>query len=110
MEPEAIYLIRDNPVVAKLIIAWPRAGITLAPERHGRARRPLRVLPAQVVKWAAIAGVSSNDVATWQRMLFAHEICHYDGTVDPIAMAYCRRLALEGLPTSVRKQVKGEEG
>ncbi len=98
MKPAALLLIKDNAVVQRLIVAWPRV----------QRRHAIKAKLAKV--WGAVAGVREIEVRTWMDMLFANEIVYRDGRVDSFAEAYVTRLALARIPRDLLKKPEKGEG
>lgn len=95
MDIASMELLFDNPTARAMVNGWAKCK---------RERGEGKIGAALVARWARVSGVDPQAIRTWETMLFAHEICLPDGTVDPVAMAYLRRSSLARLPKELRQQ------
>jgi hypothetical protein len=85
----AVTLLADDSPARKLVVSWP-----LVPkELTGR--------PA-LVEWARLAGVALAHAERLSYVLFRHDVCREDRTVDPDAMKVVSHFAVETLRAAKR--------
>lgn len=94
MDPAALLLLKDNEVVQRMVVAFPRLNMG----RKGDRKRRCEI-------WARLAGIRVADVQTFHDMLFDNEIVNMDGSVAPLAASYITRLAISRLPPDMRPKV-----
>jgi len=100
MNPEALLLLLETPVMMRLAHGWPlvTGDRTLNAKSH---------VPNETAEeWADVSGVGVNDVRVWERAMFAHGIITPDGKINDVALAVIRRHAMKKLPPEIRKEAK----
>lgn len=86
MKPAGLVFLRGNDAAQRLAIAWPLV------ENRAVAE------PDLVREWARLADVPPHVAERLAIVLWRHEICRADGTVDPLAEAFVASLVQKTLP------------
>lgn len=77
-------LLADDPTLRKLVVSWP----IVAPEFSGRVA---------IAEWSRVSGVARSRVERAAELLFRHQICRPDRTVDVEAVRIVSHYAAESL-------------
>lgn len=88
MKPSGLVFLRDSPHAQRLAVAWPLVEDRTLPEKD------------LVREWARLADVPPHVAERLAVVLWRHEVCRADGTVDPLADAFVASLVQKTLPRS----------